>query len=340
MKKTLLGIVAACTFAIIAIAAEAPFNDDVPDKYTVKKGDTLWDISELYLRDPWLWPEIWYVNPQIRNPHLIYPGDIISLVYIDGRPRLMLERGRDVKLSPGVKVLPHAEAIPALPLDIINNFLSRNRIVTQEEVDAAPYVVAGYEKRLLSGVGDTFYARGQFDETPAYGLYRIGKPYMDPETEELLGIRAQDVGSAKLKTVDADTDIGTLLATRTEEEVRVGERLLPHEERRLESTFYPNAPEDTVEGVIMAVEGGISQVGHLDVVAINRGEREGLAPGNVLAIYKQGETVTDKVAKEKITLPDERGGLLMIFRTFEKMSYGLVLSADRPLAVNDVVKNP
>jgi nucleoid-associated protein YgaU len=338
MKKTLLGIVAACTFAIIAIAAEAPFNDDVPDKYTVKKGDTLWDISELYLRDPWLWPEIWYVNPQIRNPHLIYPGDIISLVYIDGRPRLTLERGRNVKLSPGVKVLPHAAAIPALPLDIINNFLSRNRIVTQEEVDAAPYVVAGHEKRLLSGVGDTFYARGQFDETPAYGLYRIGKPYIDPETEELLGLRAQDIGSAKLKTVDAD--IGTLLATRTVEEVRVGERLLPHEERRLESTFYPSAPEDTVEGVIMAVEGGISQVGHLDVVAINRGEREGLAPGNVLAIYKQGETVTDKVAKEKITLPDERGGLLMIFRTFEKMSYGLVLSADRPLAVNDVVKNP
>lgn len=338
MKKTLLGIVAACTFAIIAIAAEAPFNEDVPDKYTVKKGDTLWDISEFYLRDPWLWPEIWYVNPQIRNPHLIYPGDIISLVYIDGRPRLTLERGRNVKLSPGVKVLPHAEAIPALPLDIINNFLSRNRIVTQEEVDAAPYVVAGHEKRLLSGVGDDFYARGQFDETPAYGLYRIGKPYIDPETEEPLGIRAQDVGSAKLKTVDGD--IGTLLATRTVEEVRVGERLLPHEERRLESTFYPSAPEDTVEGVIMAVEGGISQVGHLDVVAINRGEREGLAPGNVLAIYKQGETVTDSVAKEKITLPDERGGLLMIFRTFEKMSYGLVLSADRPLAVNDTVKNP
>lgn len=338
MKKTLLGIVAACTFAIIAIAAEAPFNEDVPDKYTVKKGDTLWDISEFYLRDPWLWPEIWYVNPQIRNPHLIYPGDIISLVYIDGRPRLTLERGRNVKLSPGVKVLPHAEAIPALPLEIINNFLSRNRIVTQEEVDAAPYVVAGHEKRLLSGVGDNFYARGQFDETPAYGLYRIGKPYIDPETEEPLGIRAQDVGSAKLKTVDGD--IGTLLATRTEEEVRVGERLFPHEERRLESTFYPSAPEDTVEGVIMAVEGGISQVGHLDVVAINRGEREGLTVGNVLAIYKQGEIVTDRVAKEKITLPDERGGLLMIFRTFEKMSYGLVLSADRPLAINDVVKNP
>lgn len=337
-KKILLGIIAACTFAVIAMAAEPPFNENIPDKYTVKKGDTLWDISDFFLRDPWLWPEIWYVNPQINNPHLIYPGDVISLVYIDGRPCLTLERNRNVKLSPGIKVLPHAEAIPALPLDIINNFLTRNRVVTQEEIDASPYVVAGHEKRLLSGVTDTFYARGQFDDTPAYGLYRIAKPYVDPETNEELGIRAQDVGSAKLKTVNED--IGTLLATRVVEEIRVGERLLPHEERRLESIFYPSAPDEEVEGVIMAVEGGITQVGHLDVVAINRGEREGLKQGNVLAIFKRGETIVDRVAKEKITLPNERAGLLMIFRTFEKMSYGLILNAERPLAVNDVVKNP
>lgn len=338
MKKTLLGVVAACTFAVIALAAEAPFNENIPDKYTVKTGDTLWDISDFFLRDPWLWPEIWYVNPQIKNPHLIYPGDMISLVYIDGRPRLTLERSRNVKLSPGVKVLPHAAAIPALPLDIVNNFLSRNRIVTQEEIDAAPYVVAGYEKRLLSGVNDTFYARGQFDETPSYGLYRIGKPYVDPETKEELGIRAQDVGSAKLKTVDGD--IGTLLATRVIEEIRVGERLLPHEERRLESVFYPDSPDSAIKGIILAVEGGLSQVGHLDVVAINQGEREGLKQGDVLAIFKRGETVTDKIAKEKITLPNERAGLLMVFRTFEKMSYGLILNAERPLAVNDIVENP
>ncbi|MFT6421284.1 MAG: hypothetical protein ACJA05_000834 [Porticoccus sp.] len=339
MKKTLLGIVAACAIAIAAIAAEAPFNEDVPEKYTVKKGDTLWDISDLYLRDPWLWPEIWYANPQIANPHLIYPGDIISMVYIDGRPRLMLEkRDRRVKLSPEVKVVPESEAIPALPLDIINSFLTRNRIVTQEEVDRAPYVVAGYEKKLLSGSGDTFYARGQFDETPTYGLYRVGEPYLDPVTQEILGIRAQDVGSAKVQRV-AD-DIATMLATRSLEEVRIGERLLPHEERPLNSIFYPSAPDSTVEGEIMAVEGGITQVGHLDVVSINRGEREGLEAGNILAIFKRGEEVTDYIAKEKINLPNEQAGLLMIFRTFEKMSYGLVIEAERPLAVNDLVKNP
>lgn len=339
MKKTLLGIVAACAIAIAAIAAEAPFNEDVPEKYTVKKGDTLWDISDLYLRDPWLWPEIWYANPQIANPHLIYPGDIISMVYIDGRPRLMLEkRDRRVKLSPEVKVVPESEAIPALPLDIINSFLTRNRIVTQEEVDEAPYVVAGYEKKLLSGSGDTFYARGQFDETPTYGLYRVGEPYLDPVTQEILGIRAQDVGSAKVQRV-AD-DIATMLATRSLEEVRIGERLLPHEERPLNSIFYPSAPDSTVEGEIMAVEGGITQVGHLDVVSINRGEREGLEAGNILAIFKRGEEVTDYIAKEKINLPNEQAGLLMIFRAFEKMSYGLVIKAERPLAVNDIVKNP
>ena len=305
----------------------------------MKKGDTLWDISDLYLRDPWLWPEIWYANPQIANPHLIYPGDIISMVYIDGRPRLMLEkRDRRVKLSPEVKVVPESEAIPALPLDIINSFLTRNRIVTQEEVDRAPYVVAGHEKKLLSGSGDTFYARGQFDETPTYGLYRVGEPYLDPVTQEILGIRAQDVGSAKVQRV-AD-DIATMLATRSLEEVRIGERLLPHEERPLNSIFYPSAPESTVEGEIMAVEGGITQVGHLDVVSINRGEREGLEAGNILAIFKRGEEVTDYIAKEKINLPNEQAGLLMIFRAFEKMSYGLVIKAERPLAVNDIVKNP
>lgn len=339
MKKTLLGIVAACAIAIAAIAAEAPFNENVPEKYTVKKGDTLWDISDLYLRDPWLWPEIWYANPQIANPHLIYPGDIISMVYIDGRPRLMLEkRDRRVKLSPEVKVVPESEAIPALPLDIINSFLTRNRIVTQEEIDAAPYVVAGHEKKLLSGSGDTFYARGQFDETPTYGLYRVGAPYVDPVTQEILGIRAQDVGSAKVQKV-AD-DIATMLATRSLEEVRIGERLLPHEERPLKSIFYPSAPESTVEGEIMAVEGGLTQIGHLDVVSINRGEREGLEAGNILAIFKRGEEVTDYIAKEKINLPNEQAGLLMIFRAFEKMSYGLVIKAERPLAVNDIVKNP
>ncbi len=339
MKKILLALLGAGLIALSSIAADhSPFNDDIPERYTVQRGDTLWDISDHFLKDPWLWPEIWYVNPQIKNPHLIYPGDVIKMVYLDGKPRLTLERNRNVKLTPQIKELPHGDAISAIPLDVVNSFLSRNQVLDDDDLEGIPYVVAGSERRLLTGEGDDFYARGEFGETNAYGVYRIGDEYRDPETREVLGIRAKDVGAAKIKRVNGE--VATLGTTRSEEEIRIGDRLLPHEERRIDSIFYPSAPENGVEGVILAVEGGVSQVGRLDVVAVNLGQREGLEVGNVLAIYKLGETVTDRVEGGRIKLPDERSGLLMVFRTFEKMSYGLVLEADRPLAVNDKVMNP
>lgn len=337
MKKAIIGCVLGL-LANIALAVEEPFND-VPDRYTVKRGDTLWDISEHFLKSPWLWPEIWYVNPQVRNPHLIYPGDVIRLVYIDGKPRLMVERSRDIKLTPQVREVPYADAIPALPLEAINNFLSRNRVVDDGVLEAAPYVLAGSEQHLLTGAGQDFYARGALEpNVQVFGVYRKGDPYVDPNTQEVLGIRAKDVGSAKLKATE--DDISTLGATRSEEEIRIMDRLLPHEERKIDSTFYPNEPESDINGLIISVEDGVSQVGRLDVVAINRGEREGLSIGNVLAIYKTGETVKDRVTNKYVTLPAERAGLLMVFRTFDKMSYGLVLRADRPLKVLDQVKNP
>ena len=340
MKKLFVAVVASCFFAFVSIAEDSPFNDNIPDTYTVVKGDTLWDISDHFLRDPWLWPEIWYVNPQIANPHLIYPGDVIKMIYLDGRPRLTLQRSRDVKLSPEVKVIAHGEAIEAIPLDVVNNFLSRNRVMSEEELEMAPYVVAGNQKRLLTGFGDDFYARANQSEfdVPVYGVYRKGDPYIDPETKELLGVNAQDIGTGKLKVVDGD--IATLGATRVVEEIRIGDRLLPHEDRSIQSMFYPSAPEQEVNGVIISVEGGVSQVGPLDVVAINRGERDGLGIGNVLAIYKKGETIKDPIAKEQITLPNERAGLLMVFRAYEKMSFGLVLETDRPLSIGDIVQNP
>ncbi len=337
MKKAIMGLVF-CLLAITSFAVDEPFND-VPDRYTVKKGDTLWDISEHFLSKPWLWPEIWYVNPQVRNPHLIYPGDVIRLTYVDGKPRLTLERGRNVKLGPKVRELPNAEAIPAIPLDAINNFLSRNRVVDDGVMELAPYILSGAERHLIIGAGQDFYARGTFpNDVPTFGIYRKGDPYVDPVTRELLGIRARDVGSAKLKKIDKD--IGTLGATRTAEEVRVEDRLLPHEERTINPTFYPSSPKSDVDGMIIAVEDGLTQVGHLDVVALNKGDRDGLEEGNVLAIYKAGETVKDRITSEYVTLPAERAGLLMVFRTFEKMSYGLVLNADRPLEVMDLIRNP
>lgn len=340
MKKSILGLLGACLLLGQAIAEEPEFQADYPDQYTVVKGDTLWDISNRFLRNPWMWPEIWHVNPQISNPHLIYPGDRISLVYLDGKPRLTLDTSnRVVKLSPEVRVLENDGAIPSIPLDEINNFLSRSRILTAEELEAAPHVVSGEAKRLVLGKGDRLYARGDFaPDIAAYGIYRKGDTYVDPDTGELLGVQAIDIGSGKMRALD--DDIATLLMTRTTEEVRVGDRLLAEEERSIDSTFFPSAPASEVDAKIIAVEGGVTQVGKMDVVVINLGDREGMMVGNVLAVYKRGGIVKDRVKGDMVMLPDERAGLVMIFRTFEKLSLGLVLEAERPLAIKDLVRNP
>lgn len=345
MKRILLAIAGIWLFSALSLAPAAlaqtgePFNRDVPDRYVVKKGDTLWDIAAFFLQKPWLWPEIWHVNPQIANPHLIYPGDEISLIYVDGRPRLTLNRGRDVKLGPQVRVEPHGAGIPALPLDVIDTFLSKTRVVAPGELEAAPHVVAGREKSIIVGAGSDFFVRGDApSEQNFWGVYRNGGNYVDPETNEILGVRAQDIGSGKLKARDGE--ILTLSATRSVEEIRIGDRILPVEDRKIDTMFYPSAPPAGSAGVIMAVEGGIDNVGHLDVVAINRGEEDGVKIGNTFAIYKKGETVRDRIAEDMVTLPPERAGLLMVFRTFEQMSFGLVMKANRPLKVGDLVKEP
>lgn len=340
MKKTILGLLGAVLLSQ-ALAQDVPvLKDNYPERYTVVPGDTLWDISNRFLETPWLWPEIWHVNPEIANPHLIYPGDVLRLVYFDGKPRLTVERGeRVVKLSPKIRYTDDAGAIPAIPLDRINNFLSRSRITTAEALERAPHVVSGEAKRLVLGEGDRLYARGEFNsEEAVYGIYRKGETYIDPDTKELLGVQALDIGTGKMRALE--DNIGTLLMTRTTEEVRVGDRLLVEEERPIASTFYPSAPAGEVNAKIIAVEGGISQVGKLDVVVINRGTRENIEVGNVLAVYKDGGVVRDRVKGDMVKLPDERAGLVMVFRTFEKLSLGLVLEADRPLAVKDLVRNP
>lgn len=340
MKKIVLGFILLMSAAISTQGAHHQLlNEDIPDQYQVEKGDTLWDISAIFLRDPWMWPEIWYANQQIANPHLIYPGDLISLVYIDGKPRLQVNRSREHKLSPQIRSLDHQQAIAALPLDIIDNFLSRTRVTSSAELNAAPYVLGGYERRLLMGMGDDFYARGDFtDNQLNYGIYRRGDAYIEPSTGEILGLRAEDVGSAKVKAVK--DSVATLGATRSVGEIRVKDRLLSREERSLASTFYPRAPKDNIAGVVLNVEGGVRNAGALDVVALNRGDRDGLQAGDTLAIYKEGEMVKDRIADERIRLPDERIGLLMVFYTYEKMSFGLVMQADRQLDIGDLVRNP
>jgi LysM domain len=348
MKKLAFGLLALC-LSFSSLAEEARLKDSHPDNYSVVKGDTLWDISETFLQNPWMWPEIWHVNPQIDNPHLIYPGDVIKLIYLDGKPRLTVERGEEarrfkmspgtVKLEPAVRILPLGEAIPAIPLDEIDKFLTRSRVVMPEDMTAAPYVLTGAEQHLVVGAGDQLYARGDYDDSvKVYGVYRAGQRFVDPETDELLGLQALDIGTVKM-TAKSD-DVATFAVTRTTEEIRIEDRLMPHEERAIDSTFFPSVPEHDIDGQILAVEGGLSQVGRMDVVAINRGEREGLEIGNVMAIFKEGGKVKDRVKGDIVQLPEEKAGLLMVFRTFEKMSFALVLEATRPLAVNDKVRRP
>lgn len=342
MKKLILGF--ALLFAVVApqpaiSETENLLNETVPKQYRVVEGDTLWDISDLFLRDPWMWPEIWHANQQIANPHLIYPGDLIRLVYVDGRPKLVVSRSRDKKLSPSIRTEDRDGAIEALPLDIINNFLSKNRVTNSAELEGAPYVLGGYEPRLLMGMGDDLYARGDFTRNQLnYGVYRPGDAYIDPVSGEILGIRAEDIASARIKAVDKD--IGTLGVTRSKGEIRLRDRLLNREERALPPDFHPRAPGQEIRGQVINIEGGVRIGGALDVVSINRGDRESLKAGDTLAIYKAGEWIKDPVAKNQVRLPDERIGLLMVFYSYEKMSFGLVMEADRQLDVGDLVRNP
>lgn len=339
MKKLLLGSLLALAVALSAWADVLTLKQGHPDTYVVKKGDTLWDISGVFLEKPWNWPQLWHVNPQIENPNLIYPGDTLNLTYINGRPALVLSRGRDVKLDPQVRMTPIDRAIPAIPLEAVNAFLNRGRVLEEADFKGAPYVLAGKEGHIVTGAGDEIYGRGVFDENVGgYGVYRRGKPYLDPETEELLGIQARDIGTAKILAVDGE--VATMAMNRSTEEVRRGDVLLPEEERRISANFFPSAPADDIKGVLIDVEGGVSQIGRMNVVIINKGAREGLAEGNLMAIYKKGETVRDPVTNDLVKTPDFRAGLLMVFRVFDKVSYGLVLKAERPLTVGDGVRNP
>lgn len=330
---------------------ESLLRDDHPDSHLVVKGDTLWDISSRFLNDPWMWPEIWHVNPQIANPHLIYPGDIVKLIYLEGGPRLTVKRGQagrtvklipgsgDAKLQPSVHLLPLEDPIPAIPLDVIDAFLSGSRIVNPGELDNAAYVLQGDQHHVITGAGSRLYAKGNFDQgTAIYGFFRKGNVYRDPKTNELLGVQAIDIGTGKVKS--SKDNIATIDVVRTTQEIRLGDRLLASTERRVETVFYPSSPDDDIDGVILDVEGGVTQIGAMNVIVLNKGERENLEPGNVLAIFQRGETIRDPLTGKPTKLPEERGGLAMVFVAFEKISYALVLSADRPLRVGDYVRNP
>lgn len=358
------------TQAAHAQSDDPELRSDRPESYTVVTGDTLWDISGRFLEDPWRWREIWQGNNQITNPDLIYPGDVIRLIFVDGKPQLTVNNPntspqltsgllppeikttptnpnkslKTVKLSPKIYSTPIESSIPAIPLDKINKFLLKNRVVEAEALNLAPHIIAGQDKRVILSAGDFVYARGDFDgrKIDSYGIYRMGQEYIDPDTKEVLGTQALDIGSVNLLSVEGD--IGTFAISRSTLEVRVGDRLLPNAERQITSTFLPIPPKNQVEGEIMAVERGVSQAGKLEILVVNLGDRDQMQRGDLLGIFKRGSKINDRFAQSKtprsISLPDERAGLVMIFQTFEKMSLAIVLEAEKGVILGDIVRNP
>ena len=356
MKSLMRALITSALVSYAGLTASAvELKDGHPDVYYVKQGDTLWDISSTFLDSPWQWPELWHVNQEIENPHLIYPGDVIRLVYVDGKPRLELERGTPqetakmmtdgsvVKLTPQARVSALDTAIPTIPLDAIQHFLRDALVLTPEEIDQAPYVVGGQDKRVVFGKDDTIYARDPYTKweslNQGYGIYRVGERYVDPQTREVLGYEALQIGTGKVTGHDAE--IITLYMIGARESVRARDRVLSTRERKMTSVFQPSAPDADIDASIIRFLGGnVTSAAQNDVVVINKGVRDGLKEGNVLTIKQRGEYALDTVRGERVQLPSLTAGTLILFRTFEKVSYGLIIRSTLPIHLGDLAVKP
>jgi len=337
--KRVFGVLLGALLCWNTLADNLELNPSHPDRYVVVKGDTLWDISARFLKTPWRWPDIWQANEQIENPHLIYPGDIVELSFVDGQPRLSVKRG-DGKLSPRIRRSSLDDAIPMIPINAIAAFLNKPRVMTQEEYDSAPYIVAFADEHILGSAGYRAYVKGlEAGAAEGYTIVRQGEEYLDGETGESLGFESIYIAESEVK---AQADITTVMISKTSREVRKADRLLPAEEGVIVQNYYPHVPDADIRGHIVGVVDGVSQVAQYDVVVIDRGAMDGIEEGHVLQIDHAGETVRDVVkgGGAKVTLPDEKAGVLLVFRVFERVSYGLVMENTRVMHRQDVVRTP
>ena len=330
-----------------------------PRQYTVKKGDSLWHISSLFLQDPWFWPEIWQNNRQIQNPHLIFPGDVLTLIYVDGQPQITVNEAqhREIqqasakaddykglpvkKLSPSVRTSELAASIPNIPGDAIRQFLSQPRVITKEQLESAPRVIGSQDNHLILGQGSRVYIRGELDkERVRFSIFNPGKALRDPGSNEILGYEAKYAGDVRI-TDYGDPASGDL--TFTEREILIGDRLLPEDRSKVENLFFPHLPDGDVNAQIISLYDALSAVAQFQIVVINVGERDGMEVGHLLATYTKGDVVRDNYDKrrsEPVKLPDERSGLLMIFKTFDRVSYALTLESVRTIRNLDYVHTP
>jgi hypothetical protein len=348
-------------------------NPSHPDQYTVVKSDTLWDISGKFLTHPWQWPELWRSNTQIKNPHLIYPGDTIYFSMVNGKPQLSLSRnelpqhqaqttpnspcvlqeedyknGRqnfavseDGKVLPCIRETNLKQAIRLIPTEAIASFLTSPKVVDATELDNAPYVVGFAGEHVIVGAGDRIYVRSITESTNlAYTIYRPGGTYISPESGEILGYEAQYIADALLQQ---SGDPATLTVSKSDREIRTGDRIMPNAEEDIALNYFPRPPEQSIKGSIISVLGGVSQIGRYNVVVIDKGTADGLVTGHELNIYQRGKIVSDAyspIRNDAVNLPDEVAGTLMVFRPFEHVSYALVMKATQALHILDKVKTP
>lgn len=350
-KLCILVLGLAATTAVFA-QDEIVLKDQHPVNYAVKQGDTLWDIASRFLRDPWRWPDIWYVNPQIQNPHLIYPGDEVVLTYKDGKPQLELRRGgggvvasgsdnlRTVKLSPEIRRQPLLEAIPTVPVESISQFFTRPMVVKPGELDGAAYIVSSQDGHLIGGLGDRIYVRGLADDGAIrYLIVRAGKTYRDSDGT-MLGIEALHVGEAVVRKFGDPASLEVVSANR---EVLVGDKLVLAEERGNDNDFIPHVPDADINARVISLVDGLARFGQFQVVVVGAGKEQGLERGHVLAVHQSGGIVRDGTgygAGRNVQLPDERAGYLMVFRVFDRVSYALVMKSERDMHVFDSVHKP
>jgi hypothetical protein len=331
-----------------AARAAPVLNPSAPKSYTVKRGDTLWGIASLFLRDPWLWPEIWYVNPRIENPHLIYPGDVLALAYgADGRPQVQLVGGGPARLDPRLRSSPLDGAIPTIAYSTIAAFLSRPAVLTIDQVRHAPHVLTFREEHQAGGTGHEFYVT-DLNAAPnaRFTVMHVGEPLVDPDNGRKMGY--QGIYTATAVITRPGNPAKALLTDSARETLRGDLVLATSTETPASLTL--RAPHTEVHGRIMSVIDGVQLIGQYDVVLINRGTQDGIGAGDILAIDRVGEVARDSGvgadaafgfgAGRSVRLPNERAGTLLLFKCYDHMSYGLVVAESTPVRVADVVRNP
>jgi len=378
MLKTITSSIAALLLCLTTtVSADVlAIKPDAPKSYTVKQGDTLWDISGLYLQQPWLWPQLWKLNPQVENPHLIYPGDVLSLSYDkDGRPVLSLngsaikvspsdeatEPGQGIrKLSPEVrKSLKNVKAVTTIPLMMIRPFLTYEQSLSAEQIDSLPYVLGADDHVKNASQGHILYIRGQLQQDAAYGIYRKGKAYIDPQTEEILGYETILVGTARaFRAGGAEvTAPASVTVLDVKQEIRQGDRLLPAADgQSLPAFFMMRKPEKSMGGAIIDTTSDLREFSSWDIVVLNKGQQDGVKAGYMFSIYRQSPTVVDSsrgpvymsdatkyqkimggIDGERIDMPKEQIGELMVFKVAERTSFAIVTGTKKPIRVGDSI---